>query len=451
MSVLELVNEMSSTYETLPTSITAQFTSIIELISLTSSVLKSGGRIFILGAGTSGRLAAECSSYSPNQILAIPAGGNKAIFSSQKGAEDQYTSAWSALEKFQLEDKDIVIGLSASGRSPFVVGGLCIAQEQGIRTASIACNARAKMSEFADVAVEIPVGPELIVGSTRMKSGSVQMFVLSLIAQTNLETNIVNVDYLQSLLLELEQQNLPLQFSNPAMIDLIKMGACSLKSGGRVVYVGNEACGRLGVIDASECPPTFGVDKTRVSGLIPNGDPVFKSAFGALSNLSLIEQIHDLKLDEKDTIILINSSLHPALDFEQIKQSCTASKTKVSVINIVEVEANASDDEPVEEGVTLKLQIQKSSNHEIIFKMVIKQTLNMFSTAAMIQDGRIIGNRMAFMQRTNLKLCYREIQNLQSLSGLRAHQCAVLLSFFESSAQANQEYISAKVSVRQSF
>lgn len=151
--------------------------------------LKNGGRLFYFGAGTSGRLgildAAECVptfSTDPELVQGIIAGGESAMTVAVEGAEDSTTLAEEDFRERGLTDKDIVIGISASGRTPYVIGGLKYAAEVGATTASISCNENAEISTFASFPIEVTAGPEILTGSTRLKSGTLQKLILNMIS-----------------------------------------------------------------------------------------------------------------------------------------------------------------------------------------------------------------------------------------------------------------------------
>ena len=151
--------------------------------------LRARGRLIYLGAGTSGRLAlmdaAECGptfAADPGQVLALIAGGAKAAGSAVEGAEDSPLEARRRLAELKLSPLDAVVGLSASGATPFVLGGVAKAAEVGALTVGISCNAGSALSSAVDVAIELPVGPELIAGSTRLKCGTAQKVVLNAIS-----------------------------------------------------------------------------------------------------------------------------------------------------------------------------------------------------------------------------------------------------------------------------
>ncbi len=136
MSTESLLSKMSGIYECLPDVIRAKLTEINVLISETKRCVNQGGRVFMVGAGTGGRIAADSASYCPDKIIVIPAGGSEAIFSAKEGAEDKYTSAWTAIKARNPAQKDIVIGISASGGAPFVIGALCRARHNGLTSST---------------------------------------------------------------------------------------------------------------------------------------------------------------------------------------------------------------------------------------------------------------------------------------------------------------------------
>jgi len=156
------------------------------LITKVVEQLKNGGRLFYIGAGTSGRLgvldASECPptyGTSPDQVVGLIAGGDHALRNSVEHAEDDTQQAWKDLEKFKISPKDILIGIAASGTTPYVVGGLAKAQEYGIPTGCIACNLNSPLAAVSDYPIEVIVGPEFLTGSSRMKAGTAQKLILN--------------------------------------------------------------------------------------------------------------------------------------------------------------------------------------------------------------------------------------------------------------------------------
>ena len=151
--------------------------------------LKKGGRIIYIGAGTSGRLgvldAAECPptfSISPESVIGIIAGGEKALYKAVEGAEDHEAFGRRDLEAVNLSNNDTVIGIAASGRTPYVLGALKYARETGAKTVSLTCNENSAISQASDHSIEVVVGPEVIAGSTRMKAATAHKMILNMIS-----------------------------------------------------------------------------------------------------------------------------------------------------------------------------------------------------------------------------------------------------------------------------
>ena len=439
METKDLQDKMSESYQSLPDSIYAKLSEIHTLISETKQCIYSGGRVFLLGAGTSGRIAAECSSYNPESIIVIPSGGQDAIFVAKEGAEDEYTSAWIALKRHGVSSNDIVIGLSASGTAPFVVGGLCCAQAQGIKTAAISCNDNAAISKFATHVVEVPVGSEFITGSTRLKSGSLQLFITSLLASTSVSSEFDTIASIENLLIELKRHTFNFQFCGTEMQNIIEVAATAIKNKGRIIYVGNDACGRLGIIDASECPPTFGTKRHQVQGIIIEGDEVFKATCNAELGETLEAQLERLELNKNDAVIMLLSCFHRELNYVHIISHCKKVQANCAAIEITRAPANVN--QSIVPTVTLPVPSSEGSTAEILLKMQLKQALNLISTIVMIQDGRVVGNRMSKMSRTNQKLQRRELHNLASaIKRENYFQCGALLSLAKNTDEAKKLY-----------
>lgn len=161
---------------------------IAQAIDLVKQVFDEGGRLIYVGAGTSGRLgildAAECPptfGSDPDQVVGLIAGGKEAVFEAQEGAEDYEENGREALKDIDLTSADIVCGLAASGRTPYVHGALKAAREKGCHTIFITTVPGFQISLDVDVLIDVPVGPEVIMGSTRMKSATAQKMVLNMI------------------------------------------------------------------------------------------------------------------------------------------------------------------------------------------------------------------------------------------------------------------------------
>jgi N-acetylmuramic acid 6-phosphate etherase len=166
---------------------------IEKLVEVISDKMLMGGRLFYIGAGTSGRLgivdASECPptyGVPKGLVIGIIAGGEKAITSAVEFAEDDKEQGWKDLKAWNVSDKDVVIGIAASGTTPYVIGALEECRKHGIMTGSISCNPDSPVSAAADFPIEVIVGPEFVTGSTRMKSGTAQKLVLNMISTSSM-------------------------------------------------------------------------------------------------------------------------------------------------------------------------------------------------------------------------------------------------------------------------
>ncbi len=189
LSIIDTITIMNQEDQKVIEGIQQKKKSISAVIEQVVISLKNGGRLFYFGAGTSGRLgildAAECVptfSTSPELVQGIIAGGEAAMTIAIEGAEDSLTLAEEDFKKRNLTKNDIVIGISASGRTPYVIGGLQYATKIGATTASISCNENADISQFAAYPIEVSAGPEILTGSTRLKSGTTQKLILNMIS-----------------------------------------------------------------------------------------------------------------------------------------------------------------------------------------------------------------------------------------------------------------------------
>lgn len=191
MSVEEILHNINQEDKTVPIAVEKAIPQIEKLTSVISDKMLSGGRLFYIGAGTSGRLGIVDASECPptygvpyGLVIGIIAGGEKAITQAVEFAEDSAEQGWTDLERHFVNDKDVVVGLAASGTTPYVIGALLECRRRGITTGSISCNPYSPVSEAADFPVEVVVGPEFVTGSTRMKSGTAQKLVLNMISTT---------------------------------------------------------------------------------------------------------------------------------------------------------------------------------------------------------------------------------------------------------------------------
>ena len=189
MEVDELLSNINQEDKLVPLAVEKAIPSITKLIDQIVSNMELGGRLFYIGAGTSGRLgivdASECPptfGVDHDLVVGLIAGGDSAIRKAVEFAEDNEDLAWSDLSKYNLSKVDTVIGIAASGRTPYVIGGLEKCNAEGISTGCIVCNPNSKIAEVSQFPIEVIVGPEFVTGSTRMKSGTAQKLVLNMIS-----------------------------------------------------------------------------------------------------------------------------------------------------------------------------------------------------------------------------------------------------------------------------
>lgn len=189
MTPLEVVTAMNREDAKVPQAIQPVLPAIAQAVEWAIAALEQGGRVFYLGAGTSGRLgvldAAECPptfGVSPDLIVGLIAGGEQAFIKAVEGAEDSRELGRQDLESRNLTAHDLVIGIAASGRTPYVLGALDYANGLGCHTVAISCNQGSAIGQAAQLAIEVVVGPEVLTGSTRLKAGTAQKLVLNMIS-----------------------------------------------------------------------------------------------------------------------------------------------------------------------------------------------------------------------------------------------------------------------------
>ena len=189
MSPLEVVTVMNQEDAKVPAAITPALPNIAQCVTWAIESIEAGGRIVYMGAGTSGRLgvldAVECPptfGVAPEIVVGLIAGGEKAFVKAVEGAEDSRELGRQDLIDINLQKRDIVIGIAASGRTPYVLGGLAYAQEVGCHTVGISCNPGSAVGAAAELAIEVVPGPECLTGSTRLKSGTCQKLILNMIS-----------------------------------------------------------------------------------------------------------------------------------------------------------------------------------------------------------------------------------------------------------------------------
>ena len=189
MTPLEIVTAMNREDARVPESIRPQLPNIAQCVAWATEAIRTGGRLIYMGAGTSGRLgvldAVECPptfGVSPDVVVGLIAGGERAFVKAVEGAEDSRELGKADLEAIGLTPKDLVVGVAASGRTPYVLGGLAYANSLGCKTAAISCNPGSALGKEARLAIEVAPGPECLTGSTRLKAGTAQKLILNMIS-----------------------------------------------------------------------------------------------------------------------------------------------------------------------------------------------------------------------------------------------------------------------------
>lgn len=189
MSVREVLAHINKEDQTISMVVEKVIPVIEKLVEVIVEKMKTGGRLFYIGAGTSGRLGILDASEIPptygmphGRVIGLIAGGDQAIRKAVEHAEDDSHQAWKDLQAQQITVKDVLIGIAASGKTPYVVGGLKNARANGVVTGCITCNTNTEVAKQSDYAIEVIVGPEFVTGSTRMKAGTAQKLVLNMIS-----------------------------------------------------------------------------------------------------------------------------------------------------------------------------------------------------------------------------------------------------------------------------
>lgn len=189
VSTLQMVKIMNNEDARVHEAISTELDSIAMAIDVIHNALINGGRLIYVGAGTSGRLgvldASECMptyGVSADLIQGIMAGGKDAMFKAKEGAEDDADLCVEDLKNISFTEKDVLCGLTASGRTPYVIGGVNYAKSLGAKTISVTCNPESELSKISDISIAPVVGPEVVTGSTRMKAGSAQKMVLNMLS-----------------------------------------------------------------------------------------------------------------------------------------------------------------------------------------------------------------------------------------------------------------------------
>lgn len=215
MSAFEIVQAMNAEDKKVPEAIEAILPEIASVVDKVVDTFEKGGRLVYVGAGTSGRLgvldASECPptyGVKPEMVVGLIAGGDTALRNPVEGAEDSRELGKQDLEKIGFSNRDVLVGIAASGRTPYVLGAIDYAKSLGAFTAVIACNKNSAIGNEADVALEVIVGPEVLTGSSRLKAGTAQKLILNMITTASMVR--IGKAY-QNLMIDVQQSNEKLQ------------------------------------------------------------------------------------------------------------------------------------------------------------------------------------------------------------------------------------------------
>lgn len=192
MTVKEILTGINNEDSSVPAAVAEEIPQIEKLVEGVVERMKRGGRVFYLGAGTSGRLGVVDASEIPptygvhNKFIGLIAGGDKAIRDAVEAAEDKLDGGWNDMQPFTPTENDVVIGVAASGSTPYVIGAVKTAREHGMLTGCITCNKGSALAAESEIPVEVVVGPEFVTGSTRMKAGTAEKLVLNMISTASM-------------------------------------------------------------------------------------------------------------------------------------------------------------------------------------------------------------------------------------------------------------------------
>lgn len=192
MTVKEILTGINNEDSSVPAAVAEEIPQIEKLVEGVVERMKKGGRVFYLGAGTSGRLGVVDASEIPptygvhDKFIGLIAGGDKAIRDAVEAAEDKLDGGWNDMQPFSPTENDVVIGVAASGSTPYVIGAVKTAREHGMLTGCITCNKGSALATESEIPVEVVVGPEFVTGSTRMKAGTAEKLVLNMISTASM-------------------------------------------------------------------------------------------------------------------------------------------------------------------------------------------------------------------------------------------------------------------------
>ena len=424
MSAQEIVTAINTEDHKVAEAVELCLPSIAEGATEIAKRLKKGGRVFIFGAGTSGRLGVmnavgitEKYALKPGQINGVIAGGDRALRFSIENSEDNREQAIKDLMAFKPTKNDIVFGISAGGGAPYILQVLQDAQALGLYTIGYSSNANAKLKPFSHTFINPVVGPEVLTGSSRMKSGSAQEMTLIALLESavSLARGKSIKNNLSGIIKDFKKAAPAVKKEIPRVTKAINLIADALQAGGRVFYFGAGPSGRLGVLDASECWPTFGVEHGTVNGRVEGGDAALRQLFQHTNDESAQAAKADFERTEvvgqgdkavsiappgknaKDIVIILENTPYSMAALNEAKKR-----------GLKTIIFSTQKEDPV-----LPKMADAYINPKVpavAVPLATKFVLNTLTTASMVRVGKVLGNRMVDVAVMNDKLKDRAVR-----------------------------------------
>ena len=430
MTAKEIVSVINQEDHKVATSVEQVIPDLVQAPDVIANKLKKGGRVFIFGAGTSGRLGVmnsvgitEKYNLPAGTINGIIAGGDKALRFSVENSEDNREQAIKDLMAFKPTANDVVFGISAGGGAPYILQVLEEAQKLGIYTIGYSSNSNAKLKPFSNTFINPIVGPEVLTGSSRMKSGSAQeMTLLALLEASMAKIGKVKTreketsKILKNIVDSFKKAAPAVKSCETQITKAVEMIADNLNNGGRLFYFGQGTAGREGILDASECWPTFGVDHGIVNGYAAGGDAALRQLFLYTPKQAKIAAQNDfisakelpngtvtVGTSKHDVIVALGDNPYALTAIQEAKQR----RLKTILFS-----TSKNDQLRTQADIYINPVVDDMAN-----PIATKFVLNTLTTASMSLMGKVIGNKMVDVAVMNSKLVDRAIRIIADFTG----------------------------------
>jgi N-acetylmuramic acid 6-phosphate etherase len=409
---------------------------------------RQAGRVFIGGAGTSGRLAILASAIDSVLIKGVIAGGDEAVFRAIEGAEDSRELAQNHLQSLNFSKSDIFLGFAASGTTPWTIGAVEYSRHIGGRGFAVSNNQGSPLVGASELGFSCVTGPEVVAGSTRLKAGTIQFLTMLLINQSAhryFETYRLSGSLLNVSLEDIEAQEKRIQHELNDISGLV--GASILASDylakaadmaaerlmlkapegekqGRVIYVGADMPARLAVVDGAERTPTFGFPSERLDYVIAGGmNAMFKASHdAAFDQLSGAAQIRALDLTERDVVIGVSIDGNTPFTVEALKAAKDSKALVISMCNRAKGQTSAIADVAVFLNNKAETHIVTDQKHWRADWVALKIMLNAWSTQTHVLMNDVYQGLMTRVQINNHKLVLRAIRTVAQLADCTPEQ-----------------------------